>query len=396
MGWLAGMLALFAAIGLVPVAASAGLEAFERETQTIHFDGADYDVEVPRGYVFEVLVPGLRGARMPTFASNGDLLIGSKRTEIYRLPPPYTRPEVLVHLEDLPQSLALRNGELLIARTHGLYRVPYAPGQASVDPNDVTLLAPVAGSGPHHLTRTVGIGPDGRVYLSLGMTGNCGDNYLDESYPPDLRRGGVLVLREDDGPPRWETHSSGLRNPVGFGWHPQTHALYATNNGPDHWGFELPPEQFTLLTPGSFHGMPWFQFDGKQIVRDTCAKKDPPRPKSEVVPPVLTFPAHNAPVGLRFVPEGALDARFTADAIVALHGSWVANKHPKDTRPSKLVAVRFEDGVARRVDELVTGFQPEGRKRWARMAGVAFGPDGALYFTSDRKPGGLFRLRRVH
>ncbi|MHB8763853.1 MAG: PQQ-dependent sugar dehydrogenase, partial [Deferrisomatales bacterium] len=93
--------------------------------------------------------------------------------------------------------------------------------------------------GGGHSSRTVGVGPDGRIYLGLGISGNCSDQFLGDEYPFGDRRGGVLVLeeaREAGAAPRWQPFASGLRNPVGFDWQPGTGVLHATNNGPDHWG----------------------------------------------------------------------------------------------------------------------------------------------------------------
>jgi glucose/arabinose dehydrogenase len=336
---------------------------------------------------------------MLSFGDQGELFIGSKSGNVYRLHPPYTRPEILVRLAKYPHSVAIREGEMLIAQTDGLYRAPYRPGQTSVPAETVILLAPLPGGGGHN-SRTVAVGPDKRVYLSLGISGNCSDQYLDESYPFEDRRGGVAVLREEGGRADWQPYASGLRNPVGFDWHPATKTLYASNNGPDHWGFNLPPEYFSRLTPGSFHGMPWFQYDGKEIVRDRCIMRKPPRSPDQVTRPVATFPARNAPLGMAFVPASATDWRLRGDAVVALHGSW-------GTRPSgsflgdkatrrepRLVAVRFNDeGEAQRVDDLITGFQLPDGNRWARPAGVAVGPDGSVYFTSDSGANALFHLK---
>jgi glucose/arabinose dehydrogenase len=388
-------LLLAAVASLLPVVSEAGTAALEYEVRVAEVDGAQREVRLPKGYVLDVLTTDLVQPRSLVFAPNGDLIVGSIEGAIYRLEPPYTSPQVLVRLDDIPHGVALRDGEILIGRTHGLHRAPYQPGQVSIDESDVTLLAKLPSEGPHHKTRTVAVGPDGRVYVSLGMTGNCGDNYIGDGYPFESRRGGFLVLREGDGPPRLEPYATGLRNPVGFDWHPETKVLYSSNNGPDHWGFELPPEYLARVTEGSFHGMPWFQFDGTSLKRDECVKSRPPRPMSEVELPVATFPAHQAPVALAFVPDGALDPDLTGDAIVALHGSWASTGTAADRRKPKLVVVRFALGEAQRVDDLVTGFQLDSGKRWVRPAGLAFGPDHALYFSSDRKPGALFRLRRA-
>jgi glucose/arabinose dehydrogenase len=370
-----------------------------RQQQVTLGDGVIRQATVPAGYVLEFLTE-LDGPRLPAFAGNGDLLIGSTSGKVYRLAPPYTRPEVLVTLDGYPHSVALREGELLIARTDGLYRAPYRPGQTAIDPRAVSLLAALPGGGGHS-SRTVRIGPEERVYVSLGISGNCSDQYLGAPYRFEDRRGGVLVLVEEGARPHFEPYASGLRNPVGFDWQPGTGVMYASNNGPDHLGYDQPPEYFSRLDPGSFHGMPWFQYDGRRLRRDACIKSPPPRSERDVVLPVATFPARNAPLGVTFVPPGALDPEFTGDAIVALHGSWAtwpsgsAFGNPATRRPPALVRVRFRNGVAQGVEALVSGFQLDNGERWARPVGVAFGPDGALYFTSDGgDTQGLFRVRR--
>ena len=383
----------------IAVQAQASTQAISYRKQVFTLNGEPHTVQVPKGFTLELLTTALKGPRLLTFTANGDLFIGSRYGRVYRLPPPYKAPEILVDLGDYPHSVAFRKNEILIARTDGLYYAPYQPGQKKLDPKAVKLLAAVPGGGGHN-SRTVAVGPDGRVYLSLGISHNCSDQYLDDSYPPDDRRGGIMVLDEKDGKAVWRPYASGLRNPVGFAWRPKTGVLYASNNGPDHWGYNLPPEYFSRIDAGSFHGMPWFQYDGHRIRRDECIKSAPPRPMQDVKLPVATFPARNAPLGVTFVPKGGLFKALESDAIVALHGSWGTLPdggflgNPATRRPPKIVAVRFEKDKAMRVDDLVTGFQLKDGRRWARPAGVAIGPDGALYFTSDGGINGLFRLRR--
>ncbi len=372
-------------------------EPVSLKPQTLHVDGDRWTLNIPDGMQLTLLTDRLDQPRLMTFLPNADLVIGSRSGKVYRLPPPYTHPEVLIVLPDYPHSVAWRDGELLIAQTGGLYQAPYTPGQKSIARDAVKKLIALPGGGGHN-SRSVAIGPDGRVYLSLGITGNCSDQYLDDNYAFNDRRGGVLVLDESGKRPTWKPFASGLRNPVGFDWHPVTGVLYASNNGPDHLGYEQPPEYFSRLLPGSFHGMPWFQYDGVRLQRDRCIRRASPRPGSVVVTPVATFPARNAPMGVVFVPDNALDARFTHHAVVALKGSWGTRPdggmfgHPATRRPPTLVMVRFKDGSAQDVLELVTGFQRPNGERLARPVGVAIGPDGALYFTSDTHTEGLFRL----
>ena len=388
-----------AAAALFSPAISAASEPVRLVHQEIRVDGNTQVARIPEGLQLELLTTQLDGPRLFTFASNGDMLLGSRSGKVYRIPPPYTQPQVLVDVPDYPHSVALRGETIFIARTTGLYRAPYTPGQTRLASEDLSLVAPLP-SGGGHSSRTVRTGPDGRLYVSLGISGNCSDEYLGADYPFQARRGGVLVLNENDKPPRLRPFASGLRNPVGFDWQPVTGVMFASNNGPDHLGFDQPPEYFSRLTAGSFHGMPWFQFDGRQLQRDDCIERPPPRPAADVQPPVATFPARNAPMGVAFVPQGGLDARFEGDAVVALHGSWgtqpsgSASGDKASRRPPRIVRVRFGDGRPVAVEDFVSGFQLADGDRWGRPIGVGFGPDGALYFTSDGGTEGLYRLRR--
>ncbi len=376
---------------------TAATDSLDYQVQTLLVGGKSQQVKIPTGYKIERLTERLDAPRMLTFNNKGELFIGSKSGNVYRLLSPYTEAEVMVKLADYPHSVAFRAGEILIAQTDGLYRAPYQPGQKKIPPESVRLLAPLPG-GSGHNSRTVAVGPDGRIYLSLGISGNCSDQYLGTGYAFDAQRGGVLVLEEQNGKVSWQSYAAGLRNPVGFDWQPLTKTLYASNNGPDHWGFEEPAEYFSRVTPGSFHGMPWFQYDGHAVQRDECIDSTPPRPQSDVQIPVATFPARNAPMGVAFVVPGAMDRRLEGDAIVALRGSWGTNPSGSffgakaSRRPPKVVVVRFKEGEAQRVDDLIDGFQLANGERWARPVGVAIGPDGALYFTSDSDANGLFRL----
>ncbi len=379
---------------LAPWAPAPGA-ALHYETQTFRIGRFAFEVRVPDGMVLEILTP-VRGPRMLTFHANGDLFAGSRAGAVYRFVPPYTRAQILVRLDDYPHSVAFRGAEIFVARTAGLYRAPYRPGQAQLQSTDLARIAALPSGG--HDSRTVRVGPDKRVYVSLGISSNCSDEYLGASEPA-RRRGGVLVLDESASTPRLVPFASGLRNPVGFDWQPATGVMYASNNGPDHLGFDQPPEYFARLDSGSFHGMPWYQWDGSAMRRDPCVASDPPQALESIPAPAAIFPARNAPMGVAFVPPGALGGRFAGDAVVALHGSWGTppsgdgSGHPSTRRPPKLVLVRFENGKAREVVDLVTGFQLADGRRWARPVGVAVGPDGALYFSSDAALEALYRLR---
>ena len=371
------------------------------EEQTFSADGSSWALSVPAGYRLE-LVAEMERPRMLTRAADGVLLAGSASQYVYRLEPPYDEARVLAEVSGFAHGVALRGDDLWVAASNGLYRAPYNPGArpGRLSRGDFRKVMPLPTGG--HPSRTIAVGPDARLYLSLGISGNCSDEYLGPGYDFDDYRGGVLVLVEDAGATRWQVYASGLRNPVGFDWHPDTGALYASNHGPDHHGYDLPPEYFSRLDAGSFHGMPWFQFDGRAMAPDDCIAGKPPR--TDAVPPVATFPARNGPMGVAFVPRtdgAAIEAAWAGDAVVALHGSWATRPHGgwvgsrASRRPPWLALVRFEDGEAVRVEALIEGFQNASGERLARPVGIAFGTDGALYFSSDGGAiEGLFRLTR--
>lgn len=379
-------------LGTLPAA------ALQERVQSLTIGDMQHAVFLPEGLTLEVLNRDLEQPRLLTFAADGTLFVGSRAGLIYRLTPPYKEAWVLTRTGGYPHSIALRDGEIVIAMTDGLYRAPYTPDQPTLDPEQIQMLAPLPG-GRGHNSRSVSIGPDGRVYVSLGISGNCSDQYLGDDYAFTDRRGGVLVLDETHTPPRWQPYASGLRNPVGLAWQPDTGALYATNNGPDHHGYDEPREVFARLSPGSFHGMPWFQVINGSVTRDDCIGSPPPRPAGEVTLPAATFAARSAPMGVTFVPPGALLPELAGSAVIAIHGSWATQPDggsggsPATRRPPQLVAVPFVNGQAQDVVQLVSGFQNADGRRWARPVGVAIGPDGALYFTSDDGTQGLFRLR---
>ena len=368
-------------------------------TKLLQLGSQQHSVRLPEGFQLELLTDQLEGPRMLSFSADGELLIGSRSGAVYRLKPPYRQPETLIELDNYPHSVLVRDKHIFIAQTNGLYRAIYKSGQARIDLEQLQLLARIPG-GRGHNSRTLRTGPDNRLYLSLGISGNCSNQYLDDSYAFDDRRGGVWVLDEAAKPVVWKTYASGLRNPVGFDWHPKTGVMYASNNGPDHWGFDLPPEYFSRLEEGSFHGMPWFQYDGRTLKRDDCIGIAPPRDINQISTPVATFPARNAPMGVAFVDSIYLGKELKHAAIVALRGSWGTRPSgsylgdPASRRPPKIVWIDLSAKPAQ-VQDLITGFQKQNGQRWARPVGVTVGPDGAVYFSSDSGIKGLFKLSKT-
>ena len=392
---------------------TAPVMAEELVEQKIVLGTNEFTVRIPVGFELEILTTELAGPRV-IHNHEGTLLVGSKSGSVYQLEAPYKEPIQIARLQDYPHSAVVHDGYLYVAHTSGVLRTrwPLSNGAAVLPLSNEHFekVVEVPGGGGHN-SRTLKLGPDDRLYLSLGITGNCSDEYLDRTYPWNARRGGMFVLELNDEKQRESTqathrlmpYASGLRNPVGFDWHPTTGVMYASNNGPDHLGYELPRESFAKITANSFHGMPWFQWQGDQLLRDPCIRSTPPRAAADVVAPVATFPARIAPMDVGFAHESVSGwSAFHGDAIVALHGSWAtsdggARGDPSTRREPMIVRVEFDDNgeSTGHVSSLVEGFQLENGTRWARPMGIAFLDDGSLFFTSDGGVAGLYRLRPI-
>jgi glucose/arabinose dehydrogenase len=327
-----------------------------------------------------------------------ELIIGSRGANIYRMKKPYRTPEILVSLPGLNHSVVYREGQLFVAETSGLYAAAYSDSNTLLDSNDFALYVQLPSQTGGHWSRTVITGFDSRLYIGIGISGNCSDEYLDESYPFERRRGGVFVVDETVNPSQLIPYASGLRNPIGIAFNPVTKVLYASNAGPDNLGYYLPPEVFSPLSDGSFHGMPWFQYYDGAFRSGECATSPAPRPSSEATAPDAIFEARSTPQGIAFVTDSFLGEDFNGNALVAIHGSWAVppGGGPETRRPPKIVMVNFLDGQTTEVEDIVTGFQRNDGSRFARPSGMLMGSDGLLYFTSDGgEVTGLFRLAPI-
>jgi len=372
--------------------------ALTMQTQTLTVNGYTVQLKVPEGMRVDFLAP-LNGPRFLTLGPGNELLVGSQNTDIFRLKWPYTIPETLVTLTGRNHSVAYRDGKIFVAETGGLYTAPYSGPLSTPQPGDFSLVTALPSQTGGHWSRTVIVGPDQKLYIGIGISSNCSDEYLDNSYPFERRRGGIYVLDESSVTPLLTPYSSGLRNPIGLAFHPGTGILYATNAGSDNLGFDQPPEVFATLSQGSFHGMPWFQYYNGAFRSGECATSSPPRPANEATPPAVTFDARSTPEGITFVTNPVFGPEFTNNALIAVHGSWAVppGGNNASRRPPKIVMVRFSGTAPTGVMDIVTGFQRADGSRFARPCGMVMGPEGNLYFTSDQgEVTGLFRLTNVN
>ena len=269
-----------------------------------------------------------------------------------------------------PFGMALVGGELYVANADALVRVAYAPGQTRIDAAPTTVTALPAGRN-HHWTKSLVAAPDGsRLYVGVGSNSNAGENGLAEE------EGRAAVWEIDRASGRKRPYASGLRNPVGLAFEPQTRALWAVVNERDELGSDLVPDYLTSVKEGAFYGWPW-SYWGAHV----DARVQPPRPDkvAQAIAPDYALGNHVAPLGLAFA-DGRWPAPFASGAFVGEHGSW--NRQP--LAGYKVVFVPFANGrPAGPPVDVLSGFVSGDGKAYGRPVGVAPDRTGALLVADD-------------
>jgi glucose/arabinose dehydrogenase len=272
-----------------------------------------------------------------------------------------------------PFGMALVGENLYVANTDALVRVRYAPGQTRAigEPEPVAELP--AGAVNHHWTKNVVASARGdRLYVTVGSNSNVGESGL------ELERGRALILEVDPATGASTPVATGLRNPNGLAWHPESGALWTTVNERDELGSDLVPDYLTAVKRGGFYGWP-YSYYGRHI----DPRVEPQRPglvRAALVPDYALGP-HTAALGLAFAEGECLPERFREGAFVGLHGSW--NRNP----PSgyKVVFVRFdgERPLPEPPVDVLTGFLGEEGDARGRPVGVTLDATGSLLVADD-------------
>lgn len=335
------------------------------------------ELRVPRGARISVFAAGLEGPRLMTVTPNGDLLVSEPSAGRIRLlrdaDGDGVAEKLVTYADDLirPHGLAYHGEDLYVAETGRLSLLRDEDGDGRADVRR-TISRDVPGGGGHW-TRTVVVDEDGTAYVSTGSS--C--NLCEEQDP---RRAAVLEFAP--GESNAKIFATGLRNSVGMAFHPETGELWASNNGRDMLGDDLPPEEVNLIREGHDYGWPYCYGD-----RVPDPKFDDPERCRDTTPPEVTMQAHSAPLGIAFGHGLDFPEPLGRMLYIGFHGSW------NRTIPTgyKLVGIPFEDDrPAGGPVDVVEGWL-QGRTAWGRPVAPAVGPDGALYLSDDRT-GAVYRI----
>lgn len=334
-------------------------------------------VHVPSGFHLSLFATGLNRPRFITFAPDGSLLVAVRGSgEIVALSDPLhmagraTSAVTLVrHLTD-PTSLVVYQGQLYIGEAGVVSRYTLGPGPTATNRQVIVPDLPVGGQ---HSTRTVWIGPDSNLYVSIGS--DCNDCV--EQHP---HRAVVLQYHLDGSGGR--VYAWGLRNAVGLATNPLTRQIWVTVNGRDELGDNIPPETIYALQDGGNYG--WPTCHAGTIIDPQLGK---PGACDGVVQPLVRMQAHSAPLGLVFTMGTTFPASYHG-LFVAFHGSW--NRSVPTGDKVIFIPLDAKGQVAGPPTDFLTGWL-QGDHYDARPVGLAIGPDGALYISDDQD-GNIYRV----
>jgi glucose/arabinose dehydrogenase len=336
-------------------------------------------LKVPQGFAVEVWAKGVGQPRMMAVDGDGTVYVtrddegdvlafkdsGGKASA----------PKTVAKLSRV-HGIAVKGNTIWLATVDDLYSAEIRADGTISEPKKL----PVNFHGGGHDRRTLGIGPDGMLYASIGSTCNiCTD-------PPD--ENAVIWRMKTDGTGH-EVFARGLRNTIGFDWQPQTKQMWGMDHGVDWLGDDYPREELNKIEVGKNYGWPYCTNEKKP---DTRIK--PPGGKTGeqycavTVAPALTYTAHSAPIAMIFYNADMFPAEYRGDAFVAMHGSW--NRKPASGY--EVLRIKFQDGNPVRFEPFVTGFLlANGTAQFGRPAGLAVLKDGSL-LVSDDDNGVIYRV----
>ncbi|MBS1192010.1 MAG: putative L-sorbosone dehydrogenase [Rhodocyclaceae bacterium] len=359
--WLAFLLALLVACASGKAAESLPLDS----------------LRLPPGFAIELLAR-VPNARAMTLGDNRVLYVGSMgEGKVYGLELDEAWRAKAIHVVarglKMPVGVAWRDGALYVSAVNRIVRLDGLGSRLASPPKPVTVTDRFP-SDTSHGWKFIAFGPDGWLYVPVGAPCNICE--------PDPGRYAAIFRMKPDGS-AVEVVARGVRNSVGFDWHPSTRELWFTDNGRDWLGDDQPPDELNRVGQAGQHfGYPYCH--GGTLADPEFGKK---RDCREFVPPVQNLGAHVAALGMRFYTGRQFPEAYRNQVFIAEHGSW--NRSRKVGYRVSLVRLQGNRAVA--YEPFATGWL-QGEKAWGRPADVLVLPDGSL-LVSDDHAGAIYRIR---
>ncbi|MEX2081813.1 MAG: sorbosone dehydrogenase family protein [Dehalococcoidia bacterium] len=279
-----------------------------------------------------------------------------------------------IFLEGLnsPFGMALVGDKFYVADTDALLRFDYKDGVTEIKAAGTKIADLPAGPVNYHWAKSLIASEDGsRLYVGVGSNSNAGENGL------EWEKDRAQILEIDAATGEGRSFATGLRNPVGMAFEPQTGVLWVVVNERDELGSDLVPDYLTSVEEGASYGWP-FSYWGQHI--DPRVELQNPELVAKAIPPDYALGNHVAPLGLAFAPGDLLPGQFRNGAFIGEHGSW--NRDPFSGY--KVVFVPFSDGQpSGQPVDVLTGFLSDRGGAQGRPVGVAMDRSGALLVADD-------------
>jgi glucose/arabinose dehydrogenase len=336
------------------------------------------DIKLPPGFEISIYAGNVPNARSLALSPKGTLFVGSlKEGKVYAVvnQPGETEAKKIFTIaqgSNMPNGVAFRNGALYVAEVNRLLRYDDVESRLANPPKPVTINDQFP-KDRHHGWKFIAFGPDGLLYVPVGAPCNICE--------PDENRYALISRLKADGTGR-EIFAKGIRNTVGFDWHPVTKELWFTDNGGDNLGDDVPPDELNHAPKqGLNFGYPYCH--GGDIPDPQFGKK---RSCNEFTPPAQKLGAHVAALGMRFYAGSMFPAEYRNRIFIAEHGSW----NRSTPIGYRITVVQLENNKAVSYKPFAEGWLQQGRA-WGRPVDVLVMPDGAL-LVSDDQAGVIYRI----
>jgi glucose/arabinose dehydrogenase len=334
------------------------------------------DIKLPPGFRIAPYAE-VPNARSMTLGERGTLFVGTRKGEVFAVLPGETaegihRVVTIARNLHSPNGVAFRGGALYVAEIGRVLRYDGIESRLSSPPGPVIVNESFP-KDEHHGWKFIRFGPDGMLYIPVGAPCNVCER-------TDPRYAAILRMRPDG--TGLEVFASGVRNTVGFDWHPDTGELWFTDNGRDGMGDDLPPDELNRAPRKGLHfGFPYVH--GRNLPDPGFGDRGKP---AGFTPPERELPAHVASLGMRFYTGTMFPPGYRGRIFIAEHGSWNRSR-PIGYRVS---LVRLEGNRAASYEVFADGWLQAGRA-WGRPVDVQVMPDGSL-LVSDDKAGMIYRI----
>lgn len=337
-------------------------------------------LKLPNGFKVEVYTDKVWGARSMTLSDKGTLFVGTIIPNVvYALPDKNHdgKPDsVITLIKDLnhPNGVAFKDGSLYVSEIGRLLRYDNIEANLNKAPKPVVLNKNFP-KDEWHGYRYIAFGPDGMLYVPIGAPCNT-------CLKPEDPRYATLTRLKPDGT-KQEVFARGIRNTVGFDWHPKTHELWFTDNGRDHLGDNLPPDELNCAPKaGMDFGFPYRY--GKNVSDPEFGSKAPA--KSVFTACAMPLGPHVAALGMKFYTGNMFPAEYKNKIFICEHGSWNRSKKIG----YRISTVTLDNNKAVSYEPFMTGFLQKD-ENWGRPVDVLQLPDGSI-LVSDDFAGAIYRI----